>query len=105
MQTGIYLVRQWLSVPANPSPCDGCPRQVRNVEHVTIAAAKCHVRRAAETDRPAIPGEQRLHANRADPPDFIGRVTTDVKISVHIERETVRETSARGLKHLRAPDF
>src|SRR5439155_16833152 len=94
----IVLVSQRLAFPTHLGAGDGSACQVGNVKLVEILPAKGHVGRAAEQNRPSVPGEQRFLAGGADPPNLIRRIAADVEISRCIKTEPVREAAAvRGI--------
>src|SRR5438067_263659 len=99
----ILLIGEGLSAPADPRPRDRRAGEIGHVEFVEILAAESHVRRAAQPDGPAIPGEQGFLAPRADSPDLIGRVAANVEVAVRIERQAIGKPAATRGMDLRCP--
>src|SRR5687768_13185276 len=94
------LIRQLLPFAPNLRARDCRPGEIGNIELVEIIPSKRHVGRAAETDSPTIPRQQRFLSCRGDTPDFVRGITADVKISFRIEREAVGKATARRCIYL-----
>jgi len=90
-----FQVHKWLSNPSNRRAGDRRPAQIGDVHPIHGVAAECHIGRAAEENRITIPRKQRFLTAGAHSPDFIGRVTGHVEVSLDIKRQAVGKAPHR----------
>src|SRR2546426_8601868 len=95
----IKLVRQPLAFAAHFGAGDGRARKVGDVKLVEILPPKSHVRRAAQQNGPAVPGEQKRLSRRAYAPNLVGGIAADVEVSRRVQRQAIREPATTGGIH------